>query len=231
MKSSQKRRAGMARAQLPAATRRDSKGAKQKVCKMISKSILVPLFCGAAMLAVVSNVSAKSPLASTTYGDDTFYLYAGDYAADHSWAAAEADAVADGGTLAVLTSAAQTTAVYDALIGHGFFTANAGQQYEAWLGATTADGSGSTHSPYDWAWVTGAPWNAFDVANFNLGEPNGDSEGLAINRYGVSTWNDEGGYVGGYIVEVAGVPDAGSTQIMLLGACAVIGGIGRKFRK
>jgi hypothetical protein len=185
----------------------------------------------AATLISPLGASAKGPLASTSYGGNMYYLYAGDQAADTSWAVAEADAVADGGTLAVLTTAAQTTAVYDGLIGNGFFTANAGQQYEAWLGATTADGSGSTHSPYDWAWVTGAPWTAFDASNFAPGEPNGDSEGLAINRYGTPQWNDEGGYVGGYIVEVQCVPDCGSTQMMLLGACAVIGTVGRKLRK
>jgi hypothetical protein len=178
-----------------------------------------------------SDASAKGPIASTTYGGNSFYLYAGDTNADTSWSVAEADAVADGGTLAILTSAAQTISVYDALIGHGFFTANSGQQYEAWLGATTADHSGSTHSPNDWAWLNGAPWTYFDSHNFAAGEPNGDSEGLAINRYGSYAWNDEGGFVGGYIVEVQGVPDSCSTQFLLVGACAMIGGVGRKFRK
>ncbi len=181
----------------------------------------------AATLLSQSDASANSAIASTTYGGATYYLYAGNL----PWTVAESDAVSDGGTLAVLTSAAQTTAVYDGLIGNGFFTANAGQQYEAWLGATPADGSHSTTNPGNWAWVTGAPWTAFDEVNFGNGEPNGDSEGLAINRYGAPTWNDEGGYVGGYIVEVQGVPDAGSTQFLLAGACAVIGVASRKFRK
>jgi hypothetical protein len=173
------------------------------------------------------NASANSAIASTSYGGDTFYLYAGNV----TWSVAEAAAVLDGGTLAVLTSAPQTTAVYNGLIGNGFFTANAGQQFEAWLGATPADGSQSTTDPNNWAWVTGAPWTAFDAGNFNAGEPNGDSEGLAINRYGTTTWNDEGSQVGGYIVEVAGVPDTCSTQMLLVGACGLIGTVGRKFRK
>jgi hypothetical protein len=174
-----------------------------------------------------SDASANSAIASTTYGGASYYLYAGNL----PWTVAEADAVSDGGTLAVLTTSAQTTAVYDGLIGNGFFTANAGQQYEAWLGATPADGSHSTTNPGNWAWVTGAPWTAFDEANFAAGEPNGDSEGLAINRYGAPTWNDEGGYVGGYIVEVQGVPDGCSTQYLLGGAFGLLGFVGRKFRK
>ena len=56
----------------------------------------------------------------------------------------------------------------------------------------------------NWKWVTGAAWTADDANNFSTGEPNGDSEGLAINRYGTFTFNDEGGHVGGYIVEIAG---------------------------
>jgi len=197
-------------------------------------TIVAQLLFGASLLAVVDNASASPIVASTSYGGDTFDLYAGNL----SWTDAEAAAVADGGTLAVLTTAAQTIAVYDGLIGNGFFTANSGQSYEAWLGAIPADGSSFTTNPNNWAWVTGASWTAFDEGNFAAGEPNGDSEGLAINRYGTYTWNDEGGYVGGYIVELTGpsqpsptVPDSGSTQMMLLGACAMIGCFARKFRK
>jgi hypothetical protein len=171
--------------------------------------------------------SAKGPIASTTYGGDSFYLYSGDL----SWSAAEAAAVADGGTLAVLTTSAQTAAVYNGLIGNGFFTQPGGEANQAWLGATPADGSSSTTDPENWAWVTGAPWTAFDAGNFDPGEPNGDSEGLAINRIGTDQWNDEGTLVGGYIVEVRGVPDSCSTQFLMVGACALMGAVGRKFRK
>jgi hypothetical protein len=179
------------------------------------------------------DASAQTYVTQTTYDGQVYQLWSGNY----SWSTAEADAVADGGYLAVLTTAAQTTAVYDGLIGNGFFTANSGQQYEAWLGGYTADGSGSTTSATDWAWVNGATWNAFDQGNFAAGEPNGDSEGLAINRYGNTQWNDEGGYVGGFIVEKnfiddrKNVPDGCSTQVMLAGAFAVMGLAGRKFRK
>ena len=96
---------------------------------------------------------------------------------------------------------------------------------------TPLGGFTSTTNPNNWAWVTGAPWTAFDASNFAPGEPNGDSEGLTMNRYGNSTWNDEGTEVGGYIVEVRGVPDACSTQMLLVGACGMIGAVGRKFRK
>jgi hypothetical protein len=193
------------------------------------------LVLGAALISPL-DASAQTFVTSTTYGGDVYQLYSGNY----PWTVAEADAVADGGTLAVLTSAAQTAAVYNNLIGNGFFTANSGQQFEAWLGATPADGSTSTTSRTNWKWVNGATWNSFDVNNFAPGEPNGDSEGLAINRYGNSEWNDEGGYVGGFIVEkpitrngigANGVPDGCSTQLLLSGACAVMCAAGRKFRK
>lgn len=177
--------------------------------------------------ALVSDASAQTFVTQTTYGGATYQLWAGNY----PWTVAEADAVADGGTLAVLTTAAQTTAVYDGLIGNGFFQPVAGQAQEAWLGAVPADGSHSTTNPENWAWVTGAPWTAFDAANFDPGEPNGDSEGLAINRNGVAEWNDEGGFVGGFIVEKSGVPDGCSTQLLLAGACAIMCSAGRKFRK
>ncbi len=180
--------------------------------------------------------AVATPLATTTYGGDTFSLYA---APGISWSAAEDAANVDGGYLAILPDQATIEAVYNGLIGNGFFTANAGQQFEAYLGAVPADGSYSTSDANNWSWVTSVPpsgpvasvvpWTVGD--NFHSGEPNGDSEGLAINRYGTYEFNDEGGYVGGYIVETQGVPDFGSTQVMLLGACAMIGAVGRRLRR
>jgi VPDSG-CTERM motif len=56
---------------------------------------------------------------------------------------------------------------------------------------------------------------------------------LAINRYGDFTFNDEGGHVGGYIVEIQGrqVPDGGSTLMLLGAALGSIGMIRRKLQK
>jgi len=119
--------------------------------------------------------------------------------------------------LAVFTDLAETTAVYDALIGNGFFQPREGQDVEAWLGATPADGSMSTIDPNNWAWVTGETWTAFDASNWAAFEPNGDSEGLAINRFGNSQWNDEGDFVGGYIVEIDSVPEPGTLALLGLG--------------
>jgi len=178
------------------------------------------------MLLFQLTVSAV-PIATTTYGGDTFELFAGNL----TWTAAEASAVADGGCLAVLTTAAQTTAVYNGLIGNGFFQTSGNQSDEAWLGAVPADGSHSTTSPGNWAWVDGSTWTSFDTSNFHSGEPSGDSEGLAINRYGDSTFNDEGSQVGGYIVEIPGVPDSDSALAMLGASFLTIGAIRRKFGK
>ena len=180
--------------------------------------------------------AVATPLATTTYGGDTFSLYA---APGISWSAAEDAANVDGGYLAILPDQATIEAVYNGLIGNGFFTANAGQQFEAYLGAVPADGSYSTSDANNWSWVTSVPpsgpvasvvpWTVGD--NFHSGEPNGDSEGLAINRYGTYEFNDEGGYVGGYIVEIPGVPDSDSALAMLGASFLTIGAIRRKFGK
>ena len=161
---------------------------------------------------LIVNVAQALPIASTTYGGHTYELW-GD--AGVSWATAEANAVAEGGTLAVLTTDTEIQTVYSALVGHGFFQATASQSVEAWLGATPADGSTSTTNPNNWKWVTGETWTTDDVNNFAGGEPNGDSMGLAINRYGTFTFNDEGSFVGGYIVEKNSVPDGGITAFLL----------------
>ena len=194
------------------------------------KALISKTFALAIGGALLGGISASAlPIAITSYGGNTFELFAGD---GTSWSDAEADAISDGGTLAILTTSAQIQAVYNGLINNGFFQGggDGSQDVEAWLGATTADGSASTTNPWNWKWVTGAAWTADDANNFGPGEPNGDSEGLAINRYGTFTFNDEGGHVGGYIVEIQGrqVPDGGSTLMLLGAALGSIGMIRRK---
>jgi hypothetical protein len=152
------------------------------------------------------------PIATTTYGGHTYELYD---APGISWATAQAAALAEGGYLAVLTDSTETSKVYGALINNGFFQQSTSQAVQAWLGATPADGSTSTTNPNNWKWVTGEAWTAFDAGNFAGGEPNGDSIGLAINRYGSFRFNDEGSFVGGYIVEKNSIPDGGLTALFL----------------
>ena len=187
---------------------------------------LKPLAVGSSLVAVVGSASANSPIASYTYGADTFYLYA---APDQSWNADETAANANGGYLAILPNQTAIEAVYNGLINHGFFQAGiSSQAVEAYIGAVPADGSSSTTSRNNWSWVTTpqayngtpvtsvVPWTV--GGNFNAGEPNGDSLGLAINRYGTYSFNDEGGSIGGYIEEKSSansVPDGGMTGAML----------------
>ena len=180
--------------------------------KLKKQFLIGPLALFVMMLATV-DASADSLVFTTTYGGHSYELW--DSLAIH-WSDARAAAVADGGYLAVFTDAAETSSVYADLIGHGFFQPGDSQGIQAWLGGYTADLSGSTTDPSNWAWVTGEAWTAFDAANFAAGEPNGDSEGLSINRFGTFKWNDEGGFVGGYIVEKASsVPEGGSILTML----------------
>ncbi len=157
-------------------------------------------------------------VASTTYNGHSYELWD---ELDISWAGANLAASMGGGYLAVLTDEAETVAVYSSLIGNGFFTANDGQQYQAWIGGYTTAGGFSTTDATAWAWVTGEAWNIFATENFAPLEPNGDSSGLSINRFGTSEWNDESGRVGGFIVE-KDVPDAGSSLVLLGASFALL---------
>lgn len=176
-------------------------------------------------LASLSSVPAATLIGQTTYNGHSYDLYD---QAGISWADAQANATAAGGYLAVLTDNAEIAAVYNGLIGTGFFQPVEAQATQAYLGATPADGTFSTTSNTNWKWVTGEAWTSDDAANFGPGEPNGDSQGLAINRYGNFQFNDEGGFVGGYIVERNGVPDGGSSLLMLGAAMAGAAFIRRK---
>ena len=62
------------------------------------------------------------------------------------------------------------------------------------------------------------PGQRLTHSNWGPFEPSGDSEGLAINRYGDFQWNDEGSeLVGGYIVEVNRVSESGTVALLGLG--------------
>src|SRR5688500_14063912 len=173
---------------------------------------------GLCILVLAAPASAATFVTQTIYGGHTYQLWD---ESEISWQSAQANATGLGGYLAVFTDSAETTTVYDALIGNGFFQPREGQGVEAWLGATPADGTDSTSDPNNWAWVTGEAWTEFDASNWGPDEPSGDSEGLAINRYGDFRWNDEGEFVGGYIVEFNDVrepvPEPGTLALLGLG--------------
>ena len=208
--------------------------------ELMKKSSIKPCVAAAFGIALTSITAFPSTLVnSTSYNGHTYDLFD---SLDISWQDAKAAAVADGGYLATLTDSSETTAVYGAFIGTGFFTANDGQQYQAWLGGYTTDSGFTTTNPSAWAWTTGEAWTAFDAGNFAIGEPNGDSSGLSINRFGTPKWNDESGRVGGYIVEhnphnnvdndvvTHAIPDSASTLALLSGSFALLGAFRRKFR-
>ncbi len=180
------------------------------------------------LLSGLTSQATPTKVASTSYNGHVYDLYAD---TGITWANAKQFAEDQGGYLAVLTTTTEITTVYGGLIGHGFFntsykTPQEGQLASAWVGGYPAN-MGSTTDKYAWKWVTGEAWTADDVANWSGSEPNGDSGGLTINRYGNYKWNDDK-TVGGFIVEV---PDAASTLALMGGAFALIGAYNRKFRK
>jgi hypothetical protein len=205
----------------------------------MKKTFVNGLVVAIGMVLMGINASADTLKWTTTYSGHTYELWE---SLDITWDAAETAAVLKGGTLAVFTDDAETSYVYSQLINRGGLFSNtgtAGQYPQAWLGAYPVDEFGvrifnatlnGLEKANRWVWVTGEAWTVFDAHNFGAGEPNGDSLGLTINRFNTRTWNDD--YtVGSYIVEKNGVPDAGFSLALLGGAFAMLGALGRKFRK
>jgi hypothetical protein len=170
-------------------------------------------------------------ITSVEYGGHTYELWS-----DHgsSWEDAKVAAENAGGYLAVLSTTDEIQNVYNLLINNDFFKNNTqSQDIQAWLGAKPTVGN-STTSPFNWSWVTGEAWTSEAAGNFAVGEPNGDSAGLAINRFGSFAFNDEGGHTGGYIVEKGpvpshDVPDGGTTAALLGMALTGFAAVRRKF--
>ncbi|HOB59498.1 MAG TPA: PKD domain-containing protein [Methanoregulaceae archaeon] len=124
-----------------------------------------------------------------------------------TWEDANADAIAKGGHLAVITSKEEnelvfTTAASDDRL---WINNNDGRIHGPWLGGYQTDGTQDPAS--GWMWVTGEAWN---YANWETGEPN-DQAGQSENRLlyfslGNSkdlTWNDgeKSSKLNGYILE------------------------------
>jgi hypothetical protein len=226
--SDQRFRPGTRHAPAWSLVRITNKNHKTKMKKIFKHTFAIAF--SAAVLGGISASAYPTYIASTSYDGNTFSLWANP-GSGTTWASDEAFAVSRGGYLAVLPDSATIQAVYAGLINNGFFQPVAGQAEEAYLGAVPANGSDSTTDPNNWAWVNGTLWSTADADNFNAGEPNGDSDGLAINRYGTFTFNDESGLVGGFIAENINVPDGGSTVMLLGGALGLVGVMRRKLPK
>ncbi len=138
-----------------------------------------------------------------------------------SWSAAEANAVAAGGHLATITSAAEQSFVFGLAQAVPSAFEPTGFQHGPWLGGFQAPGS--VEPGQGWQWATGEP---FSYQLWDGGEPNnsgGVEDFLHIHGLNAAVpggWNDiaESGQslVHGYIVEIVPEPSAG---------CLILGGM------
>ena len=137
-----------------------------------------------------------------------------------------------GGYLATSTSEGENDFIFG-LVSAAFGTGSGGADgVQAWLGGYRTDPT-EPDITKSWAWaVTGEAWS---YTKWGGGEPNGDVGGnghLTMNRFGDSTWNDEGAWpsgVRGYVVE--GVPDGGTTLVLLGSAFGLMSIASRKLRE
>ena len=143
-------------------------------------------------------------------------------ARDITWDVASAAAIAKGGHLATLTSAAENQWVFDNVVAPAFGTDYLNDVVQVWLGGFQKPGG--TEPDGGWKWVTGEKWS---YTNWLEGEPNNSlniESHLTINRLGSAQWNDEGAWVvRGYLVEYSPVPEGGATALLLAGSIGIMG--------
>ncbi len=142
-------------------------------------------------------------------GNDKRYL-AVQALAGITWADANAAAIALGGTLADITSAAENAFVFSLIGGNQAYwqadSNNNNVQWGPWIGGQQAIGASEPDG--NWSWTSGAPWaytNWAQIEPNNFG-PNGEDRlgFIAYNVPAASTWNDFAGasLLRGYIVEL-----------------------------
>jgi hypothetical protein len=150
-----------------------------------------------------------------------------------TWAAAQADAVARGGYLATMTSAAENAFTYGLIssdISYWYVTGS--EAWGPWLGGLQP--AGSAEPAGGWAWVTG---EAFSYQNWASLQPNNNQNENRIQFTGhnapggAPTWNDLNDsnttYVRAYIVEYNSVPEP-STCALGISAFAIMAVRGRR---
>jgi hypothetical protein len=181
------------------------KGEFEKGTRMLHTR--VKLFLATSSLMVTSSIGALVPY------NGHFY----DVLPVQTWSSAEAAAVLAGGHLVSINDAAEET----------FLRTTFGATTQFWIGFTDQASEGN------FVWTSGDPVN---YTNWNGGEPNnsGDEDYAVLNwNTANGAWNDWGGNNQiAAILEIApvetGVPDAGSTALLLSGGLLAVAG-GRRF--
>lgn len=192
----------------------------------------LPLRCAAALVAALAAASAARADVTWTSGaganGHTYRLVP--VAGGITWDAAEAAALALGGTLATVTSAAENDVVFALAAGHpsAWFTDAAGHARGPWLGGFQAPGSAEPAG--GWQWVNGE--GAFVDTHWAAGQPNDSGSGESrLQLFGPTPafdrqWNDAAATATslGYLVEwqPPAVPEPRSAAMAAAGLGALL---------
>lgn len=149
-----------------------------------------------------------------------------------TWDAANSAAIAAGGHLVTITSAAENNFVYSLLSTPDLWVENP-VYHGPWLGGFQPPGSPEPGG--NWQWVTGEPFN-FTAWNPVSGEPNnaGNEDKLHFHShyYAGPTWNDIGGgrtdLVHSYVVEI---PEPSTLALLAMGAIGLLAYAWRRRRR
>ncbi|HSI32240.1 MAG: lectin-like protein [Phycisphaerae bacterium] len=183
-------------------------------------------------MAAAASVAGAAPVQWTTASGGNGHYYEAVFvgASGITWAAAEADAVARGGHLASVTSAAENAFVYSLVSDPSWWHSSGGGSYVGpWIGGTRP-----TTSTTAWGWTDGSAWAYTNWAASQPTNTNGNEYYVHYIGAGTTpadTWNDlasppPGGWaVTGYVVETVPEP----TGVVMAGAAALV--LGRRRAK
>ena len=188
------------------------------LCKRVRVAVTGLLTALFVVTIVVRPVDAVLVQWTTSAGGNGHFYEAVLFSAPLTWQAARDDAIAKGGDLVSISSAAENAFVFSLIDSTEYWTLAGPHNYGPWIGGYQVDNTSEPSG--NWAWSDGTPWTFTAWAS---GQPDNNGAAEHHAHYFVpsntraATWNDWTGgglLVDGYVLEAVAIPEPNAAILL-----------------